>query len=107
MSRGCGAGAQPAFPSTPGIKSGVEYEVTPRHVTIIERRVPWRAEYGSEWTKLPVARLHYTSAGRGTWRLFWRDRHGRFHAYDRLPPSASLEQLLAEIDSDPTGIFWG
>jgi hypothetical protein len=55
---------------------------------------------------LPVARLRYTKAIRH-WSLYWRDRHARFHAYDLLPPSPHVDDLLREIDSDPTAIFWG
>jgi hypothetical protein len=31
----------------------------------------------------------------------------RFHEYDRVPASAGVEELLAEVDRDPTAIFWG
>jgi len=39
--------------------------------------------------------------------LDWRDRHLRFHLYDPIEPSDSVEKLLAEIERDPTCIFWG
>jgi hypothetical protein len=41
------------------------------------------------------------------WTLYRRDRNLRFHPYDRLAPSPSVDALLAEIDRDPTCIFWG
>jgi hypothetical protein len=41
------------------------------------------------------------------WSLYWRDRNLRFHAYDLVSPTASIEELLAEVDRDPTAIFWG
>jgi Protein of unknown function (DUF3024) len=31
----------------------------------------------------------------------------RFHEYGRVPATESIEDLLAEVDRDPTGIFWG
>jgi hypothetical protein len=31
----------------------------------------------------------------------------RFHAYDLVSPTANIEELLAEVDRDPTAIFWG
>jgi hypothetical protein len=34
-------------------------------------------------------------------------RNLRFHFYDLLPPSRSVEDLLAEIDRNPTCIFRG
>jgi hypothetical protein len=38
--------------------------------------------------------------------LYWRDSNLRFHAHHGIGPS-SINDLLAEIDRDPTGIFWG
>ena len=35
----------------------VECQVAPRHLTIVERRAPWRDDYGPEWTSFPIARL--------------------------------------------------
>ena len=84
----------------------VECDVTLRHLTIVECRPPWRPEGGPAWTRFPIARLRYTKASR-SWSLFWRDRHLRFHAYDRLAPSVHVDDLLREIDADPTAIFWG
>jgi hypothetical protein len=84
----------------------IEYDVAARYVTIVERRAPWREDAGPEWTSLPVARLRHTAATR-TWTLYWRDRNLRFHRYDQLAPSPRIDDLLAEIDRDPTGIFWG
>ena len=84
----------------------MECEVTPRHLTIIERRAPWREEFGPEWTSLPIARLRYTRTT-NTWTLYWRDSNLRFHIYEPLAPSAHLDPLLAELDQDPTHIFWG
>ena len=84
----------------------VECQVAPRHLTIIERRAPWREDLGPEWTSFPIARLRYTTTSK-SWTLFWRDRHLRFHLYEQIKPSDSVEDLLAEIDRDPTFIFWG
>ena len=84
----------------------VEVETTPRHLTIVERRAPWREDYGPEWTSFPIARLRWTATTK-TWTLYWRDRNLRFHHYDRIDPSTNIQTLLDEIDSDPTSIFWG
>jgi hypothetical protein len=84
----------------------VECEVADRHLTIVERRAPWREDFGPEWTRFPIARLRYTKT-RNTWSLYWRDRNLRFHTYDPLPATGDIEQLLAEIDRNPSGIFWG
>ncbi|WP_299038759.1 DUF3024 domain-containing protein [uncultured Pseudokineococcus sp.] len=88
----------------------VECEVAPRHLTIVERRAPYdEQQFGPEWTSFPIARLRYTKT-RGEWSLYWRDRHMRFHPYDErfaFAPSRDVEALLAEVDRDPTSIFWG
>lgn len=84
----------------------VECHAAPRYLTIVERRAPWRENLGSEWSSVPIARLRYTTAGK-TWTLNWRDRNLRFHRYDQMAPSHQVEDLLAELDRDPTRIFWG
>lgn len=83
-----------------------EFDVNDRSVTILECRAPWRADYGPDWTRFPVARLRYTKSRR-EWAILWRDRHLRFHAYDLISPTPNLEALLAHIDEDSTCIFWG
>jgi Protein of unknown function (DUF3024) len=84
----------------------VECEIAPGHLTIVERRAPWREDFGPEWTRVPIARPRYTAATR-SWTLFWRDRNLSFRAYDLLGLSPSIEDLLAELDRGPTCIFWG
>src|SRR5271166_4470754 len=61
---------------------------------------------GRASTTSRTSRLRYTAAGK-SWTLYWRDRNLRFHIYDLLSPSRRVEDLLAEIDRDPTCIFWG
>lgn len=57
-------------------------------------------------TSLPVARLRYSVADR-LWTLYCRDRNLRFHLYDLLPPSHRVDDLLSELDRDPSCMFWG
>lgn len=84
----------------------MECEVASGHLTIVERRAPWREESGPEWSRLPIARLRYTQ-GTGLWSLYWRDRNLKFHRYDRTPLTTDIQILLAEIEADPTHIFGG
>jgi Protein of unknown function (DUF3024) len=84
----------------------VEVDISDRHLTVVECRPPWRADMGAEWTRSPIARLRYVKTT-GVWSLYWRDRNLRFHVYDLAAPTASIEELLAELDRDPTAIFWG
>lgn len=84
----------------------VECEEAPRHLTIVERRPPWKSEIGPDWTSFPIARLRYTKTT-GTWELYWRDRNLRYHRYDLVPPTSDVRKLLGELEQDPTAIFWG
>lgn len=43
----------------------------------------------------------------GAWSLCWRDRNLRFHEYTLAFPTLHVEELIAEIERDPTAIFWG
>ena len=65
----------------------MECDVAPRHLTIVECRPPWRQDMGTEWTRFPIARLRYTKSTK-QWSLYWRDRHLRFHLYDRIMSAA-------------------
>ena len=42
-----------------------------------------------------------------TWVLYCADRNSRWHEYYDIAPSKDLDDLLREVDEDPTGIFWG
>jgi hypothetical protein len=84
----------------------VECVIEARHLTVVERRAPWHEQAGPDWSSLPVARLRYAKTAK-TWTLYWRDRNLRFHLYDLLPPSPHVDELLIELDRDPTCIFWG
>lgn len=83
-----------------------ELDVTDRTLTVLECRPPWREGFGPEWTRFPIARLRYTKT-RGEWSLYWRDRNLRFHEYTLAFPTPHVEELIAEIERDPTAIFWG
>ena len=87
-------------------KLRIECETAPRHLTIVERRPPWREGPGPVWTRSPVARLRYTKASQA-WTLYWCDRNSRFHLYSGLTPSPRVDDLLQEIELDPTALFWG
>lgn len=60
----------------------------------------------SRTTENPFARLVFDPASH-TWSLRWCDRNGRFHAYEGFQGVRRFEDLLAEVDRDPTGIFFG
>jgi len=75
-------------------------------VTVVERRIPWREDFGPEWSTHPVAQLRWSPQWK-TWRLYWRDRNTRWHVYPECEPTPDVARLLAEIDADSLRAFWG
>lgn len=87
-------------------KVRIEVDVSPTAITIFECRPPWDSPGRAvNWTRFPVARLRRRRDG--VWTLYWRDRNLKFHRYEEVSPTSSIDVLLDEIDRDPTAIFWG
>ena len=84
----------------------LEHEVSASKITIVERRAPWNQQVGSDWSRQPIAELRYDSAS-STWALYWPRHTGRWHRYEDFPAASGVGPLLAEIDADPDGVFWG
>lgn len=85
-----------------------------RSATLYELRPPLLPEtQGSipeSWIRIPVAQFRYDPKTR-RWSLYCADRNSRWHPYGEYGGSTTsspkLDVLLAEVDDDPTGIFWG
>ena len=75
-------------------------------LTIVERRPPWNPDLTSECSEVKVAQLRYHEPT-GTWSLHCIDGHGQWHVFEDLRQSRAVQPLLAVIEADPTGIFWG
>jgi hypothetical protein len=84
----------------------VRIESRPRgaSVTIFEARAPWDPAM-TDWTETKVAQLRWSGPG-DEWTLFCADGDGTWRRFEPAP-TGSLDDLLAEIDEDSTGIFWG
>ena len=82
----------------------VEVTVRGKSVSIFDCRPPWHPSL-TGWSRVPVAQLRY-DGGSELWTLYWADRNSRWHLYDLIEPG-SVVDLLAEIERDPTAIFWG
>ena len=83
-------------------KVRLDVEVDGNVVTIVERRPPWREDFGTEWSATPVARLRYT-AKTGPWTSYAMNASQRWQKYGFLGPASRVEALLAELDRDPAG----
>jgi hypothetical protein len=58
------------------------------------------------WVEIPVAQFRF-NVGLQMWTLYCADRNSRWHKYWEIEPDKNFENLLREVDKDPTGIFWG
>jgi hypothetical protein len=72
--------------------------------TLFEDRPVWNDP--SRWAHSAVAQFRIDSETL-KWTLYCRDRNSKWHLYQGINATAALEELLAEVDRDPTGIFWG
>lgn len=59
----------------------------------------------SVWNEIKIAQFEY-SPDPGTWTLYWYDRKNRRQPYPTGRNRDTLEKLVQEVSSDPTGIFW-
>ncbi len=83
----------------------LEFRFRGNDVVLVERRPPWRGDR-AEWTSSKVARFKYQPTER-RWSLFWPDRNGRWHPYEGFGEVATFREVVSEVDTDLTGIFWG
>ena len=83
----------------------LSYKIRGNSITIFENRAPWRIDI-KEWTSMPIAQIRFDEKT-GEWTLFCADRNDRWHEYYDIVPTKDIDKILAEIDEDPTGIFWG
>ena len=81
----------------------VEAKVKGKSVTIVDTRAPLDADDGPRWTSQPIAQLRF-SGSKLSWSLFWPDRYGRWHRYPHIQ-AGTAEEMLNEIETDPSGYF--
>jgi Protein of unknown function (DUF3024) len=82
----------------------VEFELRGNEVKLFEFR-PYRLDK-SKWISHKVARLK-KEIDTNTWYLYYADRNERWHLFEPYPSDKDIEKLLAEVEKDSTGIFWG
>ena len=80
------------------------YKIRGNFVTLFEERPIFRQI--DTWAAINIAQFRFDPQAQ-TWRLFWADRNSRWHEYYDIDAARNIDQLLEEVDADPTGIFWG
>jgi len=85
-------------------KIRLSYTIRGDHITLIESRPFWKDE--NRWIDTKIAQIRFENVDK-TFTLYCADRNDKWHLYDYIDPTTDLEEVLAQIDADPTGIFWG
>jgi DUF3024 family protein len=80
------------------------HSIRGRSVTLFQTRPGFDEPAASMRSVIAQFRFNARS---GLWSLYWRDRNLRWRLYDNIAPTKNFEMLLAEVDRDPTYIFWG
>ena len=80
------------------------YEVEGQAVSIFEERAPWDGLGG--WTRMGVARFRFVRT-RGQWQLYWMRRDLRWHVYEASLVTRDLARLVAVVEADEYGAFFG
>ena len=57
------------------------------------------------WNEINIAQFEYSPESL-RWTLYWYDRKNRRQPYPTGRNRDTLEKLIREVDTDPTGIFW-
>lgn len=100
------ASCERRIPNHLGSEIRLEFAFRGMSVTLYELRPPWHPMLGPQWTKMPVAQFRY-DAGSGLWTLYWADRNSRWREDYEAESSRKLDDLIAEVEHDATGVYWG
>ena len=79
-------------------------EIDGHAVSIYEQRPPWCGS--GPWTSHGIARFRFSRA-QGSWALFWMRQDLKWHRYEPAPPSVDLAALVAVVEADEFGAFFG
>ena len=82
------------------------YTFSSNSVTLNEERVVYDAP--GKWTKMPIAQFRFDTLDK-CWRLYCAHpkRHDGWLLYPDAEPAKNFDTLLAALDQDRSGAFWG
>ena len=80
------------------------FSVTGQSLEIFEIRPRW--QHSEEIMHSPVAKTTYVKI-QDVWKIYWMRQDLKWHGYEPLPEVDTIEEFLAEVDSDPHHCFWG
>jgi len=82
----------------------LDYIVEGQSVVIFEVRPNWRDPGIIMETE--VAKVTFVRSQK-VWKLYWMRADLKWHSYQPFASSPDLQGLVAEIDADPNGCFFG
>lgn len=82
----------------------IEYRVVRHEVLIYETRPAYREP--STWIEHGIAKFRFVRTA-GEWRLFWQRASLKWQSYEPMASSREIRDLVAEVDRDPFGCFFG
>ena len=82
----------------------VVYDLDGHSVCVYEERPPWDGQ--GEWTRMGVAKFRFFRS-RGEWQLYWMRRDLKWHIYEPADATAGLAALVAVVETDEYGAFFG
>ena len=82
----------------------LEYRIDRHDVVLFEVREAYGNRVGT--IDSSVAKFKFVRAA-GIWRLLWMRRDLKWHAYEPLPSSSDVQELVSEVDGDRYGCFFG
>lgn len=80
------------------------FSIVGNSVELFEERP--RFDKPSEWLRHPIAKFRYV-AKTEVWQLYCMYRDLKWHRYEPLASAGRFGLLFAEVERDPTCIFWG
>jgi len=80
------------------------FHITGNKVLLLESRPLYSDP--NEWIEMKVSQFEYNPET-FRWTLYCFDRNSKRRDYKPSFKEKIFEKLLAEVDADPTGIFWG
>ncbi len=80
------------------------YEVEGHVVSVYEERLPWRGD--GDWTRSGIARFRFVRS-KGVWRLYWMRSDLRWYLYETDEMPSDLDALVAIVEADEFGAFFG
>lgn len=60
----------------------------------------------SQKAEHPFARAKWVAKNKH-WRLYWMRADLKWHSYKPMPEARTMAEILAEVDRDPFGCFFG